>query len=107
MKYTRMAAVDLDAEQIAKLSKHLNERHLAIQAGQAEHRIELVKFWGISKGEKVLEVGCGQGDATTVLASAVGETGHVTAVDPGELTYGMSLVAMTFASYIFTLDYRR
>ena len=42
----------------------------------------------ISEGEKVLELGCGQGDATTVLASAVGETGHITAVDPGELTYG-------------------
>lgn len=31
---------------------------------------------------------CGQGDCTIVLADAVGEGGHVDAVDPGSPDYG-------------------
>ena len=55
---------------------------------QILHRIELIKFWDIAKGENVLEIGCGQGDTTVCLAAAVGEEGKVTAVDPGSLDYG-------------------
>jgi len=36
----------------------------------------------------VLEIGCGQGDSTVVLADAVGETGHVDAYDPASPDYG-------------------
>jgi len=39
-------------------------------------------------GEKVLELGCGQGDTTISLAAVVGEQGHVTALDPAPLDYG-------------------
>jgi len=39
-------------------------------------------------GSKVLELGCGQGDCTTVLATTVGGEGSVVAVDPAELDYG-------------------
>jgi Methyltransferase domain len=35
-----------------------------------------------------LEIGCGQGDCTEVLAEAVGPTGHVDAIDPAPLDYG-------------------
>jgi predicted methyltransferase len=58
-------------------------------AWQMEHRLDLVSFWQIAPGSKVLEIGCGQGDCTIVLADAVGESGHVDAVDPGAPDYGM------------------
>ena len=57
-------------------------------AWQMDHRLELVKFWDIKPGSRVLELGCGQGDCTVVLADAVGENGHVDAVDPGAPDYG-------------------
>ncbi|KDR72508.1 hypothetical protein GALMADRAFT_126077 [Galerina marginata CBS 339.88] len=55
---------------------------------QMDHRLQLVSFWDIKPGSKVLELGCGQGDCTIVLADAVGENGHVDAVDPGPPDYG-------------------
>ena len=39
-------------------------------------------------GLKVLEIGCGQGDTTVVLADTVGESGHVTAIDIAPPDYG-------------------
>ncbi len=57
-------------------------------AWQMEHRLELLSFWDIKAGSRVLELGCGQGDCTIPLADAVGETGHVHAVDPGAPDYG-------------------
>jgi ubiquinone/menaquinone biosynthesis C-methylase UbiE len=50
----------------------------------------LLQHWNIAPGSNVLELGCGQGDCTTVLAHAVGEHGSVVAVDPAELDYGTS-----------------
>ena len=55
---------------------------------QFEHRVNIVKSWNILPGSRVLEIGPGQGDCTTVLASAVGDSGHVDAVDPAPLDYG-------------------
>lgn len=61
---------------------------------QMEHRVDLVQYWDIQPGSRVLEIGCGQGDTTTVLADAVGEHGHVDAIDPGSPDYGtFSLLA--------------
>ncbi|EHK44201.1 uncharacterized protein TrAtP1_008709 [Trichoderma atroviride] len=62
--------------------------HFAIEIPQAEHRIKLVNAWRIPPGSRVLEIGCGQGTTTAVLAEAVGPTGHVDAVDPGRPDYG-------------------
>ncbi|KAJ1561504.1 hypothetical protein HK405_003729, partial [Cladochytrium tenue] len=62
--------------------------HPEIEIAQAEHRIKLVNFWQIAPGSRVLELGCGQGNATAVLAHAVGPDGHVDAVDPGAPDYG-------------------
>ncbi|TLS25552.1 hypothetical protein PpBr36_06890 [Pyricularia pennisetigena] len=59
-----------------------------IEIAQAEHRITLINRWGIGPGQRVLEIGCGQGNATAVLAEAVGETGCVDAVDPAPPDYG-------------------
>jgi protein-L-isoaspartate O-methyltransferase len=56
--------------------------------GQMTERVQLVRSWGIQPGESVLEVGCGQGDATIALAVAVGAEGRVVALDPASLDYG-------------------
>lgn len=59
-----------------------------IEASQIVHRLELVKGWPISPGNRVLEIGCGQGNCTAVLADTVGPTGHVDAIDPAPGDYG-------------------
>lgn len=69
-------------------AKELSEIFLDSNLGGLDHRINLVKFWGITPGSRVLELGCGQGDCTTVLADAVGPDGHIDAVDPGAPDYG-------------------
>lgn len=65
-----------------------NGSHARNVAWQIEHRLRLASFWDIKPRAKVLEVGCGQGDCTVVLADKVGEHGHVDAVDPGAPDYG-------------------
>lgn len=65
---------------------------LSIEVAQAEHRINILNSWGpdvIKPGSKVLEIGCGQGNCTAVLAEAVGPTGHINAYDPAPLDYGV------------------
>lgn len=53
-----------------------------------DHRLQLISFWDIKPGSKVLELGCGQGESTIALADAVGEGGHVDAVDNCDPEYG-------------------
>ncbi|KAI0646203.1 S-adenosyl-L-methionine-dependent methyltransferase [Trametes meyenii] len=77
---------DLDA--LAQLYPHRSPGHLRIVRPQIEQRLQLVAAWDIKRGEKVLEIGCGQGDCTVALASAVGEEGSVIAIDPASLDYG-------------------
>lgn len=79
--------LELDAASIARLSIH-DPSDLSIQLSQTQHRIDFLHQWKISKASKVLELGCGQGDCTAVLACAVDEEGRVVAVDPAELDYG-------------------
>ena len=59
----------------------LSETNHNIQLKQTRHRMQLIEAFNINPGDKVLEVGSGQGDTTVVLADAVGETGFVEAVD--------------------------
>ena len=58
---------------------------------QLGHRLAIVDSWGVREGDRVLEVGCGQGDAAVVLASAVGDGGRVLAVDNATADYGHPL----------------
>ncbi|MEW1633033.1 methyltransferase domain-containing protein [Streptomyces sp. NPDC093801] len=58
------------------------------QLSQTRHRIALVSDWRIEPGSTVLELGCGQGDMTAVLAEAVGPEGRVVAVDVAAPSYG-------------------
>ena len=80
-------STEFAAASIARLSLH-DATNFNIQHSQTIHRLNLVKQWNISTSSKVLELGCGQGDCTTVLADAVGEQGMVVAVDPADLDYG-------------------
>ena len=59
-----------------------------IQQIQSAYRRRVLDCWDIPAGSRVLEIGCGQGDMTVVLAEAVGQDGHVTAVDIANREYG-------------------
>lgn len=72
---------------LAKLSLH-DPNNFSVQHSQTQHRLALLQHWGVAVGCNVLELGCGQGDCTVVLADAVGEQGSVVAVDPADLNYG-------------------
>lgn len=97
-----MSAPDLPTE-IAKLSLH-DPKHFYIQHGQTAHRLQLLQHWDIQLGSDVIELGCGQGDCTTVLAHAVGEQGTVVAVDPAELSYGVLSHSLVTVINILTLS---
>ncbi|KAK8023797.1 SAM-dependent methyltransferase [Apiospora rasikravindrae] len=90
-------STQLDAASIARASLH-DPAHFHIQHSQTLHRLALLQHWNIPTGSKVLELGCGQGDCTTVLASAVGEQGSVVAVDPADLDYGESFCSSPSAT---------
>lgn len=70
------------------------------QRSQTRFRAGLVAGWEIRPGERVLEVGCGQGDMTAVLAAAVGEDGHVTAVDVADPSYGAPVTLGESAAFL-------
>lgn len=89
----------MDAESIARLSLH-DPNNFNIQHAQTLHRLVLLQHWNIPPGARLLELGCGQGDCTTVLASAVGEQGHVVAVDPADLDYGSPYTLAQAQSHI-------
>ncbi|PUB11150.1 class I SAM-dependent methyltransferase [Paenisporosarcina sp. OV554] len=71
-----------------------------IQKVQTEHRLKLADFWGIKKGFKVLEIGCGQGDTTAVLAFLVGEKGIVHGIDIASPDYGSPLTLGESINYL-------
>jgi SAM-dependent methyltransferase len=66
----------------------LDEKTYKIQEIQTNHRLKLIKKWHIESGQKVLEIGSGQGDTTVALAHTVGGNGHITAVDIAPPEYG-------------------
>ena len=59
-----------------------------IQLVQTRFKRRLAETWRIPAGARILEIGCGQGDMTAILADLVGPDGHVTAVDLADPTYG-------------------
>lgn len=71
-----------------------------IQKVQTKHRLELAEFWDVKKGNKVLEIGCGQGDTTAVLAFLVGETGVVHGIDIASPDYGSPLTLGESINYL-------
>ncbi|KAJ9115833.1 hypothetical protein QFC22_004975 [Naganishia vaughanmartiniae] len=67
------------------------------QLPQTKHRLDIIDAWGgkaVFEGKCVLELGCGQGDASVALAAAVsshGKDGRVVAWDPADGNYGSPL----------------
>lgn len=93
-----MMSTQLDAASIARVSWH-DPKHFDVQLIQTAHRLALLQHWDIPASSKILELGCGQGDCTTALATVVGEQGTVVAVDPASLDYGeFMLSSVTFVS---------
>lgn len=66
----------------------LDPNNLSIQTLQTRHRLNLAAFWDIKPNQRILEIGCGQGDTTAVLAELVGENGQVVALDIASGDYG-------------------
>lgn len=71
-----------------------------IQKVQTEHRLKLAEFWGVRKGDRILEIGCGQGDTTAVLAHLVGENGFVNGIDIASPDYGAPLTLGESSEYL-------
>jgi SAM-dependent methyltransferase len=70
-------------------------RHMAawiadpdIQLAQTAYRLEVARTWRVPKGASILEIGCGQGDMTAVLADLVGPNGTVVGTDVAPPGYG-------------------
>lgn len=55
---------------------------------QFQHRNNIIDKFNIEEGSSILEIGCGQGDATYVLASKIGDNGIVVGVDIADRDYG-------------------
>lgn len=77
-----------------------SEANSEIQRIQTEHRLKLAEFWGISEGSKVLEIGCGQGDTTAVLAYLVGEKGLIHGIDIASPDYGAPITLEDSIHYL-------
>jgi SAM-dependent methyltransferase len=73
-----------------------------IQRIQTEHRLKLAQFWGISEGSRVLEVGCGQGDTTAVLAHLVGPYGLIYGIDVASPNYGAPITVGDAADFLMS-----
>lgn len=86
-----MTTFKLNENTAAFLAKYNLFKEDNIQQVQLQHRLDLVKVFGIQNGMRVLEIGCGQGDTTVALADAVGENGQVVAIDIASPDYGAPL----------------
>ncbi|GAE07821.1 hypothetical protein JCM10914_4068 [Paenibacillus sp. JCM 10914] len=69
----------------------LDQSGSTIQRIQTAHRLNLANIWGIREGDRILEIGCGQGDTTAVLAYLTGESGAVYGIDIASPDYGAPL----------------
>ncbi|OQN98171.1 hypothetical protein B0A48_16003 [Cryoendolithus antarcticus] len=84
------------AASLAQCAINTSPAVLKVQTSQLVHRLNLLSAFFPSHdytetplaGSTVLEIGCGQGDTTIVLAHAVGSGGKVFALDPAPLDYG-------------------
>ena len=83
-------AVDIDTLKLEDILRQspLFQIDPAIDRIQTAHRLKLVQFWSPNQGDKILEIGCGQGGTTVVLAAAVGPGGLVHGIDNAPPDYG-------------------
>lgn len=85
-------------EIVSCMALHNGNREL--QTIQTEHRVKLAQFWDIEEGSRVLEIGCGQGDTTAVLARFAGESGFVHGIDIASPDYGAPITIAQAAAHL-------
>ncbi len=51
-------------------------------------RLATIHSWGVQEGNRLLDIGCGQGESSVALAAVVGDSGHITALDTASMDYG-------------------
>jgi len=92
----------MNQNQVNKIVDYMlpNSVDSTIQRIQTEHRMKLAEFWNIKEGSKVLEIGCGQGDTTAVLAYLVGDSGFVHGVDIASPNYGSPITLGDSIDYL-------
>ncbi|KAF2733000.1 S-adenosyl-L-methionine-dependent methyltransferase [Polyplosphaeria fusca] len=56
-------------------------------ASQVQHRLNVISAFDFGTSDRILEIGCGQGECTAVLAAALPKL-KIDAVDPAPLDYG-------------------
>jgi len=78
----------------------INGEDVLTQEIQTAHRLRLAEFWGITPGDRILEIGCGQGDTTAVLAYLTGADGYVHAIDQAFPDYGAPLTLGQAAAHL-------
>ena len=71
-----------DMVSLALDSRHLAETYDRVGERQFNHGKELVAELGIAAEQRVLDVGCGTGRLAAHIASIVGPSGRVAAIDP-------------------------
>ena len=100
-------AIKPSSPSAASLSATTIDAFSTVQIAQTTHRTKIVEAWGgrdMFEGKKVVELGCGQGDASVVLAAAISGgdgKGHVVAWDPASPEYGPSTFACLRPLYLF------
>ncbi|MDY0395550.1 class I SAM-dependent methyltransferase [Virgibacillus halophilus] len=72
----------------------------SIQRAQTAHRLKLASYWEIGQGDRILEIGCGQGDTTAVLAYLAGKNGFVHGVDVAAPDYGAPITLGDSIAYL-------
>jgi precorrin-6B methylase 2 len=66
---------------------HTQAQKYGLLPAQLAHRVDVLSQSNIQDGDRILELGCGQGDCTSALALLYPNS-HITAVDPAPSGYG-------------------
>lgn len=63
-------------------------RHRDLVIPRFQHRLNVCTQWALPRHSRLLDIGCGQGDSTLILATEISSTGHVTGIDTAPPNYG-------------------
>ncbi|KAK3486808.1 uncharacterized protein B0T23DRAFT_365690 [Neurospora hispaniola] len=92
-----MAIPEMDSEEESKITTlitcfpHDQSLTSLVQIPRFRQRLSILSVWSIPPGSRVLDIGCGQGDSSLVLALELGPTCHVTGIDSAPPDYGTPL----------------
>lgn len=64
------------------------------------HRLKICRAWDIPAGSQILDIGCGQGESSLILALLNGPDGLVTGIDNGPPEYGAPITTGDARSFI-------